>query len=65
MTRLVVATRSILKSYLDCYILPGTTAGTEIAWLYLNHWWKDLATLCFLVSAFRDSSGKDDSSLPC
>jgi hypothetical protein len=39
--------KTFLKSSLDNYILPGTLTGTEILWLYMIQWKRDLATLVF------------------
>jgi hypothetical protein len=37
----------------DCYILPGTTTGTEILWLYLLQWKKEASTISLaLLSIF-------------
>jgi len=37
-SRGVVLVRSLLKSSLDNYVLPGTSAGTEILCVYLINW---------------------------
>lgn len=37
--------KSLLKSSLDNYVLPGTTTGSEILWLYMTHWKRELAAI--------------------
>lgn len=37
--------KSLVKTSLDNYVLPGTVLGTEILWLYMIQWKRDLATL--------------------
>ena len=39
--------KTLVKSSLDNYILPGTLTGTEILWLYMIQWKRDLATVTF------------------
>ena len=35
----------LLKSSLDNFVLPGTLTGTEILWLYMVQWKRDLANV--------------------
>jgi hypothetical protein len=39
--------KSLVKTSLDNYVLPGTASGTEILWLYMIQWKRDLAALSF------------------
>jgi hypothetical protein len=47
MTQWSVFVKTLVKSSLDNYILPGTLTGTEILWLYVTQWKRDLATITF------------------
>jgi hypothetical protein len=46
----IVFIKNLVKSSLDQYVLPGTLTGTEILWLYMIQWKRDLATL--MVASF-------------
>jgi hypothetical protein len=35
--------KTVVKSQLDIYVLPGTTTGTEILLLYIAQWKRDIA----------------------
>ena len=37
--------KSLLKSSLDNYVLPGTLMGTEILWLYMLQWKRDFTNV--------------------
>lgn len=37
--------KSLVKTSLDNYVLPGTVLGTEILWLYMIQWKRDLVAL--------------------
>jgi hypothetical protein len=57
----IVFFKSLLKSSLDNYILPGTLTGTEILWLYMLQWKRDftnltLATAYLMYSQIVQSS---------
>lgn len=39
--------KSLVKSSLDNYILPGTMTGTEILWLYMAQWKRELTAITF------------------
>ena len=39
--------KNLAKSYLDNYILPGTNAGTEVLWIYMVQWKRQMATIAF------------------
>lgn len=41
----IIWVKTLVKSSLDNYVLPGTVAGTEILWLYLIQWRRDFAAL--------------------
>ncbi len=43
----MILVKSLVKSSLDNYILPGTLTGTEILWLYLIQWKRNLAAITF------------------
>jgi hypothetical protein len=50
MTRFKIITfwsfiKPLVRTTLDCYILPGTVTGTEICWLYLLQWKKEVSTI--------------------
>ena len=40
-----VVFKNLIRSSLDNYILPGTLTGTEILWLYMVQWKRDIAVL--------------------
>jgi hypothetical protein len=40
---------SLLKSAIDCCILPGTANGTEILWLYMLEWWREVSAVLFAL----------------
>ena len=42
---LTVVFKNLIKSSLDNYVLPGTLTGTEILWLYMVQWKRDLIVL--------------------
>ena len=39
--------KNLAKSYLDNYILPGTNAGTEVLWIYMIQWKRQMANIAF------------------
>ncbi|MEX2231545.1 MAG: hypothetical protein WD824_05260 [Cyclobacteriaceae bacterium] len=39
--------KTLVKSSLDNYVLPGTLTGTQILWLYVIQWKRDLAAVTF------------------
>jgi hypothetical protein len=39
--------KTLVKSSLDNYVLPGTLTGSEILWLYLTQWKRDIASIVF------------------
>lgn len=41
--------RNLVKSYLDNYVLPGTNAGTEVLWIYMIQWKRDMANVTFAI----------------
>jgi len=50
--------KTLLKSSLDNYILPGTLTGTEILLLYMAQWKRNItvltsASLLLLISEFE------------
>lgn len=49
--------KNLVKSSLDNYILPGTLTGTEILWLYMAQWKRDLSnvTMVSLYEFFSDA----------
>jgi len=56
--------KSIMRSSLDSYVLPGTATGTDILWIYLIQWKRDMHMLClalvYLVSFQQDPSAATD-----
>ena len=44
--------KSLIKSSVDNYVLPGAMTGTEILWVYMIQWKRDLSTLTFAVIYF-------------
>ena len=38
----LVFAKNLLKTWLDNHVLPGTTTGTEILWLYMVSWKRDV-----------------------
>lgn len=45
--RLFMFIKTLVKSSLDNYVLPGTLTGSEILWLYVIQWKRDAASLIF------------------
>lgn len=41
--------RDLLKISVDNYILPGTHLGTEILWLYMAQWKRDLLVIASMT----------------
>lgn len=39
--------KNLAKSYLDNYILPGTNAGTEVLWIYMIQWKRQMTNIAF------------------
>ena len=56
--------KTFLKSSLDNYILPGTLTGTEILWLYMVQWKRDMTTHLPLLFASQDLKAGELSPLP-
>jgi hypothetical protein len=48
--------KSLMKSSIDSYILPGTMTGTEILWIYLMQWRRDLNALFYALLYFTFSN---------
>ena len=50
--------KTVVKSQLDNYVLPGTLTGTEILLLYMAQWKRDLTVVTsatfYLVFSQRD-----------
>lgn len=54
---LVAVLKNFIKCSLDNYVLPGTVTGSEILWLYMVQWKRDLvllisASFVFVVSHY-------------
>jgi hypothetical protein len=49
MKRSIGLIKVVMKSSLDCYIVPGTGAGTEITYLYLKELQKEI---CLVMNYF-------------
>ena len=43
----MILIKDLAKSYLDNYILPGTNAGTEVLWIYMVQWKRQMANIAF------------------
>lgn len=56
--RSVVFVKNLLKNSLDNYVLPGTSAGTEILWLYVTTWkhsrWPLIFAFCYFIATRRE-----------
>lgn len=52
MAHWIMMLKSLIKSSVDNYLLPGTMTGTEILWLYMIQWKRDMSTLTFAVIYF-------------
>jgi len=46
-THCMMFIKTLVKSSLDNYVLPGTMNGTEILWVYLIQWKRDIAIFTF------------------
>ena len=59
----IVIVKTLVKSSLDNYVLPGTLTGTEILVLYMAQWKRDLIFVTFatisLISFQIDFPGKE------
>ena len=49
MSGCVLMLKSIMRSSLDNYVLPGTATGTDILWIYLIQWKRDVHMLCLAL----------------
>lgn len=45
LTKWIAFMTNLVKSSLDNYVLPGTVTGTEILWLYMAQWKRDLSSV--------------------
>lgn len=52
MTTWLMMLKVLIKSSLDNYVLPGTLTGTEILWLYVIQWKRDMSSLTFALLYF-------------
>jgi hypothetical protein len=41
--------KTFARTVVDSCILPGTTLGTEILWLYMKQWKKELSTISLAI----------------
>lgn len=41
--------KSFLRIVVDSCILPGTTLGTEILWLYMKQWKREFSGILFAI----------------
>jgi hypothetical protein len=44
--RCILMLKSLMRSSLDNYVLPGTVTGTDILWIYMIQWKRDLFIFC-------------------
>jgi hypothetical protein len=58
----ILLIKTIVKSSLDNYVLPGTLSGTEILWLYMVQWTRHLTALT-IASGYLMSSQFQSRSL--
>lgn len=49
METFLIFIRSLIRTAVDCCILPGTMNGTEILWLYILQWKKEVSAISFAV----------------
>jgi hypothetical protein len=42
----VLILKSVMRSSLDSYVLPGTATGTDILFTYVMQWKRDMHILC-------------------
>ena len=52
--------KSLIKSSLDNYVLPGTCTGTEIMLVYMSQWRRDLVLV--VIAALYIMSAQIDRS---
>ena len=61
------AIRTLLRCTVETYIVPGTTAGSQIMWLYLVSWKREVVTLCCGLTAltflFLNDDFRDDADM--
>ncbi len=48
----IMILKSLVKSSVDNYLLPGTMTGTEILWLYMVQWKRNMSALTFAAIYF-------------
>ena len=41
--------KTLMRSSLDNYVFPGTATGTDILWIYLIQWKRDMHVLGFAL----------------
>jgi hypothetical protein len=54
--------KTLIKSSLDNYVLPGTLTGTEILFIYMRQWKRDVM---LLASATRQSTRPNEGPSDC
>ena len=52
MTTWLMMLKVLIKSSLDNYVLPGTLTGTQILWLYMIQWKREISFLTFALLYF-------------
>jgi hypothetical protein len=52
MSNIWILLKSLLRSAVDSCILPGTTSSTDILWLYLMEWKKQVSAISFSLLSF-------------
>lgn len=62
-THWMLMLKSLVKGSVDNFVLPGTMTGTEILWLYMIQWKRDMFALTFAMlyivcSQFDFTSGE-------
>lgn len=51
-THWILMLKSLIKGSVDNFVLPGTMTGTEILWLYMIQWKRDMSALTFAMLYF-------------
>jgi hypothetical protein len=52
MAHWITMLKLLIRSSLDNYVLPGTLTGTEILWLYMIQWKREICTFTFVSIYF-------------
>ena len=61
------AIRMLVRCTVETYIVPGTTAGSQILWIYLISWKREMLIFCYGLSSLifsGDVPGGPDMTAP-